>query len=557
MFEKFKGLFKKSPVQYPSRPNNYIIDRDVRSADTPNDLRRIDGWGNALTGLGMYGQDKSLASVATWNRMIPVEAAAIYASDPLAKKIVNHVVESALIHDYRFVIGDKEEDFNIKFNKERKERIDKKFKIKEIIYEAATWARVFGSAYLVIGADDGNAPDAPLNLKTLKKIDWIKAFDVEQVYPMIGSFDPNSTNFLNPEYYTLATYGGSPANTVYIHHSRVIRFDGKKLLRRLYIQNGYRHDSVLNPIRSILSNYNHAIGALGVMIQEWSIGIIKIPGIAQAIASGKEDLVTKRVSIIDKCKSVIRSVIIGKDEEYQRMSSQYNGVDNVAQFLRKELATHVDIPHTILFNEGPSSGSFGLGNSSGDSEMTDWQAIVGQYQKHYLKDQLMQLYRILFSDQSNTLTKGKVPKFDIEFSAARSLSREDEAQIYSDFAGADSAYINMGVLTPMEVRQSRFSDTGPFKDLDTRIELSDETVLESQEESESEGENSSEYTEMTPNEVAKQAEKEENEDEEDDKPNNSEKKSERSQAIKNIKNSILGVRNNEKVFKRRRISLYR
>ena len=478
MFEKLKGLFNNNKGNKDIIPVTHILDKNVEMAHSPEAIQRLDMWQNHLTGLGIYGQDKSLASIPIWTKLAYEDATSIYASDALAKKIVNHVVESALIHDYRFTITDKDEKYNMKFNQDRRDVLDKQFKIADIIKEAAIWARIFGTSYIIIGADDGNNSDTPLDLKNLKTIEWVRAFDAQELYPAQGTFSPGSSNFLLPEYYTLATYGQTSSNNFHIHHSRVIRFEGKKLPRRVFVRNGYTNDSVLNPVKNLLSNYNHAIQALGIMIQEWSIGIYKLQGVDTAIASGKAELINRRVSFIDKCKSILRSVIIGKHEEYDKQSSQYNGVDNVAMFLRKELATHVDIPHTILFNEGPSSGNFGLSSGKGESEMSDWQAIVGQYQKHHLKEPISRLYKILFSAKDNKLTKGKVPKFDIKFTASRQLSMEEEADIYNQFAGADREYLNMGVVTNKEIRETRFSDTGTFKDLQTKIELDPKTVLE-------------------------------------------------------------------------------
>ena len=561
MFENFKNFFRRGVPTVPQKNlNNYILDRSVKMAHSPEDMKRMDNWSNILSGLGVYGMDKSLATVPYWQKLPYEEAASIYASDPLAKKIVKHIVESALIRDYRFIIGDKEEDFNIRFNKERKDRIDKKFKIKQLIYDAAVWARVFGTSYILVGADDGNKPDTPLDINKIKTIKWVKAFDAQEVFPFVGSFDPNSTNFLNPEYYTLATYGGSPDGALQIHHSRIIRFDGHRLLRRQYIRNGYTHDSVLNPVKHILANYNQAITALGIMIQEWSIGIFKIKGIEHAIASGNEEMVTRRISLIDKCKSIIRSVIIGKEEEYQRMSGQYSGVDSIAQFLRKELATHVDIPHTILFNEGPSSGAFGLSSGKGESEISDWQAIVSQYQEHYLMEPIQKLYRILFKAADNTLTAGKLPKFELEFSAARTLSRDEEADVYQMFASGDREYLGMGVITPQEIRESRFSDTGTFKDLDTRIELSDKTVLdepvpdqpvgpesEAEKPPSEEGGEESEPSEEGPKPPKEEGGSSDEKEEEEEGKEEEEKPKKKEDSIR---------RNSERKLKTRRISFY-
>ena len=241
MFDRFKRLLSigrpKSPPQSPIYDNSYITHPKVRHI-TDREMLRNEGWGNVLTGVGMAGQDKSLATIPFWERLSFEEAAAIYASDPLARKIVKHVVDSALVHDYRFSVPGKSESYNQDFNVERKNKIDSKFKTGRLIRDGATWGRIFGGAYIVVDADDGNLPTAPLELKKIKTINWIKTFDPHEIFPIMGTFNPQSENFLNPEFYTVASYGGMPEGVSQIHHSRVIRFDGNRLLRRYFIQNG-------------------------------------------------------------------------------------------------------------------------------------------------------------------------------------------------------------------------------------------------------------------------------------------------------------------------------
>ena len=115
---------------------------------------------------------------------------------------------------------------------------------------------------------------------------------------------------------------------------------------------------------------------------------------------------------------------------------------------------------------------------SGNSEQSDWQALVGEYQKHHLRKPLRKLYNILFSAQDNPITKGKLPEYDVHFTAARSLNMAEEAEAYNSFATADSTYLSLKVLSAQEIRHSRFGTSGTFSRFQNKIELDDSTLQE-------------------------------------------------------------------------------
>ena len=56
----------------------------------------------------------------------------------------------------------------------------------------------------------------------------------------------------------------------------------------------------------MLAGYHQAIAALNYMLQEWSVGIYQVKGLAEMISAGQEQHIVTRFSLIDKAKSLIR-----------------------------------------------------------------------------------------------------------------------------------------------------------------------------------------------------------------------------------------------------------
>lgn len=437
---------------------------------------RRDGWQNLITSIGTYNNDKTLKkTVATFNRLESEEAEAIYSSDKMARKIVETIVKTALMHGYRLTFEDMNEDELEKFNTQRNDIVDKKYKIPQLLNDLLTWSRIYGVSYLLPGYRDGQELDQPLDLKRIKSIDYFKAFTPRELYPLIPSLNPISENYLHPEFYTFASYGGAYVGKQ-IHHSRVIRCEGIHLPRYLFIQNGYKHDSVITPIRDLLSDYYSAIKSLNIMLSEYSVGVYKVKGLHSFLsAGGNENKFLKKLRAMDQAQSIINSKVLDADsEEYERKQGGFNGVAEIIFELRKELATQSDIPHTILFNEGAGHSGSSLGQSSGKSEMSDWQEKIFEYQKNTVKPILNSIYSALFHSQDNPLKgsiKENLDNFEILFTPTRTMTLEEEAESYNNFASADQIYLDQGTITANEIRTSRFGRFGTFSKFGSKIQI--------------------------------------------------------------------------------------
>lgn len=432
---------------------------------------RSDSWFNPLTGLdGFRGpgmpRDRTALNAAAWSRLEPLEAEQIYAGDNLARKIVQKVVRSSLRELFKLEMDGLNAEGNEKFNQDFREVLRDyelvtgptgSFAAGSLI-TAAEWGRVYGAAYLLVNAEDGRMPWEPLNIKNIKKIRWIKPFTPIEMYVVERSWDVND-NYLEPKYFTFVSQGAQIVER--IHHTRLIRFIGHELPRITYISNHFVHDSVLNRVAKQLGDYALAIQGVGLALSEYSQGVFKISGLAQQINSGRFDKILQRLTAMDTSRSLIRSLLMDEKDDYTRVGGTFNGMEELINSIREDLASRTEIPRAILFNEGNTEGSL-ISSDRGEMEQSEWQSAVSEYQEHRLKGQISRLTEIILSDQSNPLTKGGVPDFEVKFRSDRPRTLLEEAQVYEMVSTTDAANITAGLLSAEEVRSLRYARQGTF-----------------------------------------------------------------------------------------------
>ena len=445
---------------------------------------RFDGWGQILaqTAHGTsLKRAKDLESGSIYQRLSFHACENLFATNTLIQKIVELPVTYGLLNGWRFTIKKNTREQTLKFEEEVEEEIDKPFNLADEVYNAVIWGRLYGSAYLLIDADDGNEddPSQELDLKSITKINDITALTPFELFPQKTRFTDMSY-YLEPDYYVLAPIQGGLDSGLNIHRSRVIRFNGIYLSRLLYISNNFTHDSVIQPCLDVLLDYTLALEACGYSIAEFSQGVYKMKGLAAMLQQGQESKIVNRMRTVDATKNLHRTIIMdAENESYDRVAGRFNGMESIISKLEKQLVAVSRIPHNLLFSEAAGHGK-AMFSAGGDSEWGEWETTVHSWRKRYLTSNLEKLYNILFANQENKVTKGEIPDFKIVYSGQRKLSEQDEAKMYDEISKTDRENIEGGILTPDEVRKTRYAQGGTFSDYSIRVELDEEAFKKAQ-----------------------------------------------------------------------------
>ena len=440
--------------------------------------KKEDSWSNIVTGLGT-ARDKLMHSQSIFIPMLPDECEHIYASDKMARKIVDIPVETALRNKFRVEVEGMDENQIQDFNEELFYELER-LNLLDNLEHGLKWGRTYGEGYLILGINDGEKNlENPLNLARIKDISYSQILTPRELSPIMPTLDPTSKNYLRPNFYRLVTFGGQITHTQ-IHYSRVIRMRGESLTRFLFIRNGYRDNSVLQPIREFLVAYSEMVHSLNTMIVENSITVYKMKDLAGLMQGGLSQFILNRLKIIDRAKGLFKSVPIDSDkEEIERKGGNYGGVGELVESIRKELAARVNIPQSILFNDQDSAGSISVGGKS-EQERSNWQEKVENYQNNEIGPVLKEILKIVLSSKGCKLS-AKVPdpdKMKIKFNSARTRSLEEEAEAMQAIADADERYIANGVVSRGEIRKSRFGEFGTYSKFNLQVEINEDELPE-------------------------------------------------------------------------------
>lgn len=432
-------------------------------------LLRADGWKNILTGLGIKGKDKRIGAEFDFITMKEPELEQLYAGDDMARKVVDMIPEDMCRKWWTVKTPDYDEDeikkimgFLDDFN------VRKKFRL------ALSWARLYGGAGIVIGADDTDDPTQPLNLGAVKNIRYLTVLNrFELVYQTICR-DVADKNFGMPDLYRLSprmgAYETAELNNVRVHHTRVIRFDGVELPRREHIRNWYWGDSVLTALWNPLRNFNLANDGVATLLNDFSQGIYRLKNLADIIGSADgAEIMQKRLEIVDLTRSTINAMILDTEEEFTRNTIPLAGLPDTLRMVNQRFVTASSMPHTIILGESPS----GLG-ATGDSEKSDYYDQISRLQEDRMKPQSMQLMKLVFAAQKGPTGGKEPPSWDVFFHPLWQMDQNEIADIRLKTAQTDKIYIELGVLAPEQVTDSRFG-SGEFN-MDTTVERPEDYI---------------------------------------------------------------------------------
>lgn len=419
-----------------------------------------DGWENALTGLGIVGKDKRMSSSARYLRLNKRELEDVYACDDMYGKIVDVPAEDMMREG--FMISGKEEDNDLSddvigYLEERN--------ASENLAMGLNWARLYGGAGMIMSINDGGKPEEAVNEANIREIEFFNTLDRFELEPLMIQGDPMNPRFGMPEVYRIQpSFGGGKSQLMNIHWTRVLRFDGVRLPRQLYIENNYWHAPVLQKTRNAIRNFQTSHDSIASLMHDFSQAVFKINGLSDIIAQGGDDLLQKRLAMIDTMRSVVKAIVIEEGEEFDRKVTSLAGVKDVLQMINQRLVMATDgIPHTILLGESPS----GLG-ATGQSEIRDYYDMISRRQETNLKPELERLIRYVMLAGDGP-TRGKEPDdWRIVFNPLWQMSEKEMVEIREKQANTDEKYILNGVLSQDEVRNSRFGGT-EFS-LETKLE---------------------------------------------------------------------------------------
>ena len=430
-----------------------------------SDIRNDGVLVNAITGLGTKKDKSEYFALRSPKQLSEAELEALY-YDPLCRRVIDIYAEAAVTEQPTIKLGEETEDYDgiLKSFENYLEEID----FYAYIEEALKLQRIYGGAALFLVLDDGLEPSEPVVPERVRGIADLVPLSRREIVP----HDYNYLNYRKPELYRISTSKAvtteNDLNYLLVHNSRVLRLDGLYLPWRQRLLNEGWGQSYLQPFYEVWKRYRGATDGMATMLNEMDLFVHKIPGLASKVTAGNEKALKTRLEANALARSLYGGMALDTEEEVSFASRSLGGAQEIFDRLTDDLVAAADMPKTLLFGTSPAGGL----SESGKYEDKSWAAAVERFQTHSLRQPLNQFFQLVLAMPEGP-TQGQVPEeWSVHFPPYYSESDSDKAELRSKVANTDKLYVEMGVLTAIEVRKARFSGT----------EYSIETVLQEEEE---------------------------------------------------------------------------
>jgi len=426
---------------------------------------RIDGFLNALSGLGGSVDRLSGATVASIRNSIATQSVleTLYYEDDLAARMVDAIIDDAVRQGIEL---DREQSVDdgaaadsgtdVKQAGSAILRRMRELRALERVTEGARWGRLYGGGAVLIVLDDGNH-SAPVALG--RKIVSLSALDRWEMTPVSYFEDVMSPQYGEVETWRVNRRGARTTDTLVVHESRLLRFEGLPVssIERAR-QDGWSL-SVLTRAYEVLRDGQQNWRSVSNILSQATQPIFKIKGLAEMIANGQDEQLTRRMEAANLVRSILRAVLIDAEgEEFKYENASLGGLDVILDKTWQRLAAAGEMPVTRLMGMSPA----GL-NATGESDVRGWYDSVQSYREQDLGPQIERLVRIVAAELGDQTPSEWVVRWPSLWQMSPTEQAEHEAKI----ASTDKTYIDAGVLLPEEVAVTRFGggtyDSGPVQ----------------------------------------------------------------------------------------------
>lgn len=409
---------------------------------------RYDGYMNMLTGVGTE-RDPTQFTTYRADPVIPQPILeSIFESDGIGRRIIEMPAEE-MCRGWFDITGEGGEEVQDYLETLRAQ---------QAFIESTVWARLYGGALLYIILDDGRNESQPVNLQKIQKVVGVQAFDRHCVSfePFRLSQDPVKRLLGLPEVYSISpprVLGNTDqASQILVHESRVVLLPGRRVDLRRRMLNGGWDASVLQSAWNALQRYASGMGYANNILRDFVQAVLSVKDLTAMIASGREDVVQRRIQLLDMSRSILNAMVIDADgEEYNKSSSSVAGLADILDRFGESLSASVSIPVAKLFGRSAA----GL-NSTGEHDLRNYYDMLAAEQNRVLNPVAETLVKYIFLAKDGP-TGGVEPEdWSVRWRSLMAPSEKETADLRKVVADTDKIYLDSGVLSPEEVAESRF-----------------------------------------------------------------------------------------------------
>ncbi len=314
-------------------------------------------------------------------------------------------------------------------------------------------AQQFGAAYILMGIDDGQPFDKPIDRKRIKSIRWLQVLEDSELRPYDDGIKRRK-----PIYYELSTEKDGIETEQLIHHSRVLPFLGREIYSTSYTLGWQGKSHGISKIQGMYDSYKdwlQAMKSASAIIADINVFILGIRGLGRLLLADKQkgtnegqEQVLNRAHVLDMGKSVTNGFIYDlENEKPDSITRRFNGLDSILTSLLKRWAATTRIPIYKLLGE---VGTEGLTNNQGLAMRAEWALLVQEFACKWVLN-LERLLRLAFLAKDSP-SKGKPRRFEVIVPYDLQLTDLERMEFENKAAERTSKLIGDKVILPHEAR---------------------------------------------------------------------------------------------------------
>lgn len=412
----------------------------------------LDSLYNLVSGIGT-SRDKRMASQYQATMLSRQQVEEAYRSDWIARKVVDIPAQDS-VRNWRAWHA---EDDQIEAVEGEEKRLD----IVNKVGRALTRARLYGGGGLVMGL--GDDPTKPLNVEAVPK-GGLKYVHVVSRYDITSQdidYDVTSEFYGQPKQYMVTPVGRAPVS---IHPSRVIRFMGNELPSVGLSSDGWG-DSVLQVLDSAIKNAGLSIDGIAGLIQEAKVDVVRIPNFMANV--GTEEYrarIIERMSLANISKSTVNSLLLDKDEEWERIATDFGTLDQLLHLYLQIAAGASDIPATRFLGVAAK----GL-NATGEGDARNYYDRIKSDQQTKIAPQLNRLDEVMIRSALGEWD----PNIYYEWTSLWSMDEVQRSTMILNKANAFKVDHEAALMPPEVLRKARENqlvEDGVYPGLEAAIE---------------------------------------------------------------------------------------
>lgn len=418
---------------------------------------RFDSWANPITGIGTTRDKSTYGYIQAARALTDVELSALYHTDDMAARMVDVIPQEMLREGFYVETGTPDDDTILadKFSD-----LDVRGKMQE----ASRWGRCFGGAGLLLGCDDGQDADQPLNPERAKDLSYLYVIDRRLLWPVSYYNEPGDPKLGLVKTYMVSTITGEAQALSEVHESRLVIFRGAPTGAREKLQLASWDYSVLQRPYEILRQFNTGWRAVETLLTDGNQAIFKMAGLAEILAAPDgQALLNTRMQAMDMMRSVLRALVIDAGqqggmpaESFERQAANFSGIPDTLEKFMLRLAAAVQIPVTILMGQSPA----GL-NATGDNDFRWFYDRIRAEQTTMLAPKIKRVADVWMATKAGRQAIKRTPKaLTVKFPPLWTETPLVAAQRETAIAQRDAVYIQAQVITPEEVALQRFRPEG-------------------------------------------------------------------------------------------------